>query len=162
VWVIKRGGSLFGAVHPKAGSLFHAVFQLTFSHQPCLLFRSLKPQNSRPRIPLVESRNKGHIMIRYLIAATILLLAASGCSTSNTVSFADANAALNLADTLEQAYAALPTANPAVVAKATELLAASQAALASWEASGSEGDQQGVNAAIAALVAYEASAGVRQ
>ncbi len=27
VWVMKRGGSLFGAVHPKAGSLFHAVFQ---------------------------------------------------------------------------------------------------------------------------------------
>ena len=23
---MKRGGSLFGAVHPKAGSLFHAVF----------------------------------------------------------------------------------------------------------------------------------------
>ena len=25
---MKRGGSLFGAVHPKAGSLFHAVFQV--------------------------------------------------------------------------------------------------------------------------------------
>ncbi len=26
---MKRGGSLFDAVHPKAGSLFHAVFHIT-------------------------------------------------------------------------------------------------------------------------------------
>jgi hypothetical protein len=71
---------------------------------------------------------------------------------------ADLNAAFNVAAAGEAAYAAHPGANPKTVAQMSQLLSAAQAALTSWTNSQTPGDQAALNAAIAALVAYEASA----
>jgi hypothetical protein len=65
-----------------------------------------------------------------------------------------------VAAALETAYAAQPGANPKTVAELRGLVSAGQAALATWQASASPGDAQALNAAIAALVAYEASIGL--
>jgi hypothetical protein len=67
--------------------------------------------------------------------------------------------ALDVAATVEGAYAARPAADPNAVAELSRLLASAQAAVAAWQASSSESDQAIANAAIAALVEYEATAG---
>jgi len=58
----------------------------------------------------------------------------------------------------EAAYAAHPGANPKTVAQMSQMLAAAQAALVSWTNAQTPGNQAAVSAALAALVAYEASA----
>ena len=82
----------------------------------------------------------------------------AGCSMTPSQSAADLNAAFNVAAAGAAAYAAQPGANPKTVAEINQLLAAAQAALATWSSSQSTGNQAAVNAAIAALVAYEAAA----
>ena len=72
----------------------------------------------------------------------------------------DLNAGLEVAAALQTAYAAKSSADPKVVADLTRLLATAQAAVASWETSTSSTDEALANAAISALVAYEASAHV--
>ncbi len=96
-----------------------------------------------------------HVTIAVL--ATVLL---SGCGTGAQTQVAEAEGALAVAAALETAYAAQPKADPKVVAQLKGLLSAGQAALATWQASANPGGAQAVNAAIAALVAYEASAGL--
>jgi uncharacterized lipoprotein YajG len=90
------------------------------------------------------------------LAAACLLGACATTSTQKVAS--DLSVALDVAATLEGAYAARPTADPKVVAELSRLLAAAQAAVTSLQASGAAGDQAAANAAISALVAYEASA----
>jgi hypothetical protein len=87
--------------------------------------------------------------------AGALLLA--GCAMTQTQAAADLNAAFNVAAAGEAAYAVQPGANPKIVAQMSQLLSAAQAALLTWTNSQSTGDQATLNAAIAALVAYEAA-----
>ncbi len=71
---------------------------------------------------------------------------------------ADLNAAFNVAAAAEAAYTATPGVNPKTSAAMAQLLAAARAALTSWTNSPTPGQQAAVSAAIAALVAYQASA----
>jgi hypothetical protein len=89
-------------------------------------------------------------------AAMCLILA--GCAAATPTTKADLNAAFNVAAAGEAAYAAQPGANARSVAEMAQLLAAAQAALLTWTNSTSPADQTAVSAAIAALVAFEASA----
>ncbi len=89
------------------------------------------------------------------IGASMLLMA--GCAMTHPQAAADLNAAFNVAAAGEAVYAAQPNASPKTVAQMSQLLAAAQAALITWTNSQSAGDQAALNAAIAALVAYEAS-----
>jgi hypothetical protein len=89
-------------------------------------------------------------------AAIVILLA--GCATGQPETAADLNAAFNVAVAAEAVYAAQPSANQKTVAEMHQLLAAAQAALVSWTNAPTPGQQAAVNAAIAALVAYEAGA----
>ena len=82
----------------------------------------------------------------------------AGCSLSQPQAAADLNAAFNVAAAGEAVYAAQPAANPKVVAQMGQLMAAAQAALITWTNAQSPGNQAALNAAIAALIAYEASA----
>jgi hypothetical protein len=82
----------------------------------------------------------------------------AGCSMTQPEAAADLNAAFNVAAAGEAAYAAHPGANPKTVAQMGQLLAAAQGALLSWTNAQTPGNQATVDAAIAALVAYEASA----
>jgi hypothetical protein len=94
-------------------------------------------------------------------ATTLLLLSSilvAGCAMSQPEAAADLNAAFNVAAAAEAVYAAHPGANPKTVAEMSQMLSAAQAALVSWTNSPTPGGQAGVNAAIAALIAYEASA----
>jgi hypothetical protein len=68
------------------------------------------------------------------------------------------NAAFNVAAAAEAVYAANPGANKQAITQMSELLAAAQAALVSWSNAPSPSSQSAVNAAIAALIAYEAAA----
>ncbi len=90
----------------------------------------------------------------------LLVLAAAGCAVGKPQMSADLSAGLEVAAALESAYAARPTANPQTVATMTRLLQVAQAAITAWESSSSTGDRAAADAAIAALVAFEASAGV--
>jgi uncharacterized lipoprotein YajG len=92
--------------------------------------------------------------------AALCLLGACSTTTSTQSVGNDLQVALDVAATVEGAYAARPTADPKVVADLSRLLAAAQAAVTSLQASGTAGDQAAANAAISALVAYEASAKV--
>ncbi len=87
-----------------------------------------------------------------------LALFVAGCSMTQPQAAADLNAAFEVAAAGEAVYAAQPKANPKTVAQMSQLLAAAQAALITWTSSQSAGDQAALNAAIAALVAYEAGA----
>jgi len=87
-----------------------------------------------------------------------LCLVLAGCATATPETKADLNAAFNVAAAAEAAYAAQPGANANTVAEMTQLLAAAQAALIAWTNSTSPTDQTAASIAIAALVAYEASA----
>jgi len=91
----------------------------------------------------------------YLIATATVVLA--GCSSVTPQTSADLNVAYNLAAAAEAAYAAQPGANPGTTAQLMHLLSAAQAALLTWQNSSAPSDQTAANAAIAALVAYEAS-----
>jgi len=92
---------------------------------------------------------------------SILLMAVAAsvaaCSTSKPTAVVDLNLGLNLAASLEGAYAASTSADPAVVVHLARLMTVAQAAVASWSASSSPSDQALAQAAIAALVAYEVS-----
>lgn len=95
-------------------------------------------------------------MTSIIVAGSLLFL--SACADSKPALAADFQVALDVAATIEGAYAAKPTADPRTVAELSRLLATAQAAVASWQTSNSPGDQGLANAAISALVAYEASA----
>jgi hypothetical protein len=82
----------------------------------------------------------------------------AGCTTATPEAQADLNAAFNVAAAAEAAYAAQPGANANMVAEMSQLLAAAQAALLAWTNSASPTDQTAASIAIAALVAFEASA----
>jgi hypothetical protein len=99
-------------------------------------------------------------LVTAAIVASTLVLGGCATGTSGSMSAADANAALGVASALEAVYAAQPSAKPEVVAELSRLLSAGQAALITWQSSSSPSDAQALNAAIAALVAYEASAGL--
>lgn len=92
-----------------------------------------------------------------LIACGAGALLLAGCSMTQPQAAADLNAAYNVAAAGEAAYAAQPGANPKTVAQMSQLLAGAQAALITWTNSQSPGNQAALNAAIAALIAYEAA-----
>lgn len=87
-----------------------------------------------------------------------LCLLVAGCGATKPEVATDLSVALDVAATLEGAFAARPTADPKVVSELARLLATAQAAVASWQASSSPDDEAIANAAISALVAFEASA----
>ena len=92
--------------------------------------------------------------------ALLLVLVAAGCAIGKPQASADLSAGLEVAAALESAYAARPGANPKTVTDMARLLQVAQAAITSWENSTTTADRAAADAAIAALVAYEASAGV--
>ncbi len=92
------------------------------------------------------------------VLATCLVALLAGCAGGSSTINADLNAAFSVAAAAEAAYAAQPGAAPAVVAEMQRLLAAAQAALLAWNQSGAQTDQAIADAAIAALMSYEASA----
>ena len=94
------------------------------------------------------------------MAGALAVLSLSACTATRPEVTTDLNAGLEVAAALESAYAARPSADPKIVADLTRLSSAAQAAVASWEASNSSSDEVLANAAISALVAYEASAHV--
>jgi len=98
-------------------------------------------------------------MMRHSPACIGFLAVLVGCTTTTPEQAADLTVALDLAATVEGAYAARPTADPMAVAELKRLLDSAQAAVAAWQASGSTSDRAIANAAIAALVEYEATAG---
>lgn len=87
-----------------------------------------------------------------------LCLVFAGCATATPEAQADLNAAFNVAAAAEAAYAAQPGANATTVAEMSQLLAAAQAALLAWTNAARPTDQTAASIAIAALVAFEASA----
>ena len=95
-------------------------------------------------------------MRAYLLAPLAGLLLA-GCAATQTQQNAELTAAFNVAAAAEAAYAASPGADAKKVAEAARLLAAAQAALFSWTNSSDPADRKLADAAIAALVAYEAT-----
>jgi uncharacterized lipoprotein YajG len=99
-----------------------------------------------------------HSIRRLAPLAALGLLGACAATASPQSVASDLQVALDVAATVEGAYAARPSADPKVVAELSRLLAAAQAAVTSLQASGAAGDQAAANAAISALVAYEASA----
>ncbi len=92
------------------------------------------------------------------IAAVLALMCLSACTANRPEVTTDLNAGLEVAAALERAYTARPSADPKIVADLARLMATAQAAVASWEASSSSSEEAMANAAISALVAYEASA----
>lgn len=91
-----------------------------------------------------------------VVVATILL-GIAGCAVNKPEVSTDLSVALDVAATLEGAYAARPTADPKVVAELARLLATAQAAIVSWRSSKLPADQAAANAAISALIAYESA-----
>jgi len=94
------------------------------------------------------------------IVAMGVLVALCGCAGGKAQVADDLDVALDVASVAEGAYAARPNADPKTVAQLSRLLSVAQAAVAAWQASTQPEDQAAASAAIAALVAYEASAGV--
>jgi hypothetical protein len=95
--------------------------------------------------------------MRRIMPIMLGLVWLTGCAATQQQEAADLTAAFNVAAAAEVAYAASPLANPQNVAQAARLLAAAQAALLTWSNSTAPADQTAANAAVAALVAYEAS-----
>jgi hypothetical protein len=91
------------------------------------------------------------------IVTAAITLAVAGCAADKPEVAGDLDLALDVASTLEGAYAAKPSADPKVTAEFARLLATGQAAVAAWAASNSPADQALADAAVSALVAYEAS-----
>ena len=94
------------------------------------------------------------------IAILSMLAMLAGCATKTGPGQADLQTALSVASAAEAAYAATPGADPATVRKASALVAAAQAALITWDASGAAPDASAAEAAIAALTVYEMMAGI--
>jgi hypothetical protein len=94
------------------------------------------------------------------IALAAALLAAAGCAISRPQATTDLTAGLDVAAAIESAYAAQPQADAKVVAEVARLLQSAQAAVTAFGVSTSSVDQAAAGAAIAALVAYEASANI--
>ena len=92
------------------------------------------------------------------VAAVLALACLSACTAARPEVTTDLNAGLEVAAALESAYVARPSADPKIVSDLARLMASAQAAIASWEASSSSSNEALANAAISALVAYEASA----
>jgi predicted RecA/RadA family phage recombinase len=92
------------------------------------------------------------------IALAASLLAATGCTTSRSQASTDLTAGLEVATAIEGVYAAQPKSDPKTVAEVSRLLLSAQAAVTAFAASTSPVDQAAASAAVAALVAYEASA----
>jgi hypothetical protein len=95
-----------------------------------------------------------------IIVAAGFAFAVGGCAGGKPQVASDLNVALDVAAVAEGAYAARPNADPKTVAQLARLLAVAQAAVTSWQASTLPEDQALASAAVAALVEYEASAGV--
>lgn len=95
-----------------------------------------------------------------IIVAAGVALAVGGCAGGKPQIASDLSVALDVAAAAEGAYAARPNADPKTVVQLSQLLAVAQAAVTSWQASASPDDQALASAAVAALVQYEASAGV--
>ncbi len=95
-----------------------------------------------------------------IMVAAGLAFALGGCAGGKPQIASDLNVALDVAAVAEGAYAARPNADPKTVAELSRLLSVAQAAVTSWQASALPQDQALASAAIAALVEYEASAGV--
>jgi hypothetical protein len=91
------------------------------------------------------------------IATFFGVLCLAACANTKPEQVADLTAAYNVAAAAEAVYAADASANGAKVAEAQRLLSAAQAALLTWSNSSLPADQTAASAAIAALVAYEAS-----
>jgi len=94
--------------------------------------------------------------MRFSIAAILGCGLVSACASPSATQATDAQAALNIASVGVSVYAADPHANPQRVAELKALLSGAQAAVQSWAASGSSGDQAAASAALAALVSYQA------
>ena len=91
-----------------------------------------------------------------VVCATVML---AGCAGDKPQVATDLTVALDVAATVEGAYAARPGSDPKNVAELARLLAVAQAAVASWNASSLPADQALAGAAISALVEFEATAG---
>ncbi len=92
------------------------------------------------------------------VMSILVMTSLAACTASKPQVATDLNTGLEVAAALEGAYAARAGSDPKVVAELARLMAGAQAAVAAWEASTSPTDEAAANAAIAALVAYEASA----
>jgi hypothetical protein len=95
-----------------------------------------------------------------ILVAAGLACALGGCAGGKPQIASDLSVALDVAAAAEGAYAARPNADPKTVAQLTRLLSVAQAAITSWQSSSQPEDQALASAAVAALVEYEASAGV--
>jgi hypothetical protein len=95
--------------------------------------------------------------MKKLMRAVISCAVLGGCAMTRQESTVDLNAALDVAAAGQASYAAQPGADPAQVAHGRQLLAAAQAALLAWSNSTNPADQTAADAAMAALVAYQAA-----
>ncbi len=95
------------------------------------------------------------------VALAASLLGAAGCAISRPQATTDLTAGLEVAAAIEGVYAAQPQSDPKTVAEVSRLLQSAQAAVTVFGASTSPVDQAAAGAAIAALVAYEASAHIK-
>jgi len=95
-----------------------------------------------------------------IASAFCITLALAGCANGKSGIATDLNVALDAAATAEGVYAARPNSDPQAVAEVARLLATAQAAAMAWQSSAKPEDQAIASAAIAALLQYEASAGV--
>ena len=96
---------------------------------------------------------------RFAIAALGMAMAAAlpACTLTPAQQTTDATMAFNVAAAAEAVYAAQPNADPKKVAEAARLLSGAQAALLTWSNSSAPSDLTALNAAVAALMAYEAT-----
>jgi type IV pilus biogenesis protein CpaD/CtpE len=99
-----------------------------------------------------------HLNLIARISVGAAVLSAAGCAMSRPQATNDLTAALEVAAAIETAYATQPQADPKTVTQVSRLLQSAQAAVTAFGASTSPADQAAAGAAIAALVAYEASA----
>jgi hypothetical protein len=95
--------------------------------------------------------------MKKLMRAVIVCAFLGACTMTHQETTVDLNAALDVAAAAQAAYAAQPGANPSQVEHGRQLLAAAQAALLTWSNSTDPADQTAANAAMAALVAYQAA-----
>jgi hypothetical protein len=97
-------------------------------------------------------------MRKAFAACVVLAIGLAGCAADKPEVAGDLTVALDVAATIEGAYAARPDADPTKIAELSRLLASAQAAVVAWRASSLPADQALASAAISALVEYEASA----
>ncbi len=100
-------------------------------------------------------------MRRIKLAALLSVPVLLGACADRVQDGVDLTAAYDVAASVEAAYAADPSADPATVKQAAALLASAQAALLAWqnEPAGSSSEATALSAAIAALVAFETQIG---